>query len=312
MNPIEIDELRYSVQPHFWSKRKSILRGVSLRVEPGELFGFLGPNGAGKTTTIKALLGLLVPDSGAVRIFGAPATHVATRQRLGFMPERAYFPEHVSARELLLLHGRLAGLSRTQAARRAQSVLELVGMAAAARERLGGLSKGMQQRVGLGQALMAEPELVILDEPMSGLDPVGRHDVRELMLSLKAAGKTVFFSTHILPDVEAICDRVAILVGGVVRRVERIGDLLAGTASSIDVFAEGCSDQARLAASSFAVRSARRFGEDLFVAEDIDSANRIIDALRNAQARIVTVQTQRRSLEDIFVAESRTHDGSIA
>ena len=314
MNPIDIDALWYSVQPHFWSPRKSILRGVSLSVAPGELFGFLGPNGAGKTTTIKVLLGLIAPQSGTVRIFGRSPADVAVRRRLGFMPERAYFPEHLSAYELLSLHGVLAGLSWGRARLRAHAVLDLVGLTSATHERLAGLSKGMQQRVGLGQALIGEPEpeLVILDEPMSGLDPVGRRDVRELMLRLSAASKTVFFSTHILPDVEAICQRVAILVGGQVRRIERLDELLTGTAASIEVQAEGCSERARIAAASLACQSTRRSGTDLFMASDSEAANRIIDLLRSEQARIVAVQTQRRSLEDIFVAASRSAPPSPA
>jgi ABC-2 type transport system ATP-binding protein len=308
LNPIAIDDLHYSVQPNFWAKRKALLRGVTLHVEPGELFGFLGPNGAGKTTTIKAILGLLRPQAGSVRLFGQPPTVTEVRRRLGFMPERAYFPEHLTSRELLLQHGILAGMSLSQSRRRADAVLELVGMQAAARERLRNLSKGMQQRIGIGQALIAEPELVILDEPMSGLDPVGRHDLRELLIRLKAAGTTVFFSTHILPDVETICDRVAILVQGKVRRIEKLGDLMAGTVGSVEVLADDCSEAARASAAAHALGTASRFGSDLFVGADSEAANRIIDTLRAHQARIVAVHTERRSLEDVFVAESRRSD----
>ncbi|MBN1962873.1 MAG: ABC transporter ATP-binding protein [Deltaproteobacteria bacterium] len=304
MNPILIEDLHYCVQPHFWSRRKTVLRGVSFNVAPGEIFGFLGPNGAGKTTTIKALLGLLKPKKGVVQIFGAPVTQVATRKRIGFMPERAYFPEYLSAHELLLLHGILAGLSPKQSLQRIDKVLELVGMRAVAHERLGGMSKGMQQRVGLGQSLIAEPELVILDEPMSGLDPIGRHDVRQIMLNLKAAGKTVFFSTHILPDVESICDRVAILVEGSVRKLGTIDTLLEETAASVEIIAQGCNKKARQAAAALALVSSQRFDADVFVAQNSDAANQIIDTLRKAQAQIVAVQTQRRSLEEVFVAES--------
>ncbi len=229
MSAITIADLHYSVRRHFWCRQKPILRGVDLSVERGEVYGFLGPNGAGKTTTLKALLGLLVPARGHAHIFGEPATRPHVRAKLGFMPERAYFPEHLSARELLTAHALLMGARLREARRDAEAALELVGMRGAADERLRAMSKGMQQRVGLGQALLRDPELIILDEPMSGLDPIGRHDVRALITNLKSAGRTVFFSTHILPDVEAICDRVAILVDGQVRRIESLRELMRET-----------------------------------------------------------------------------------
>ena len=288
MNVIAIEGLRYSVRPNFWAKRKPILRGVDVSVAEGEIFGFLGPNGAGKTTTLKAMLGLLQPDAGQVRILGGDPKDPAVRRRLGFMPERAYFPEHLSARELLVAHGVLSGLCSSEARRRAAETIARVGLRDAADERLRGFSKGMQQRVGLGQALIGAPELVVLDEPMSGLDPIGRHDVREIMLGLKAEGRTVFFSTHILPDVEAVCDRVAILVGGEVRRLERLDELLSGTAAQVDIVAEGPNRQV--------------FTQ---TAATLSAANQAIDRLRAQGATIVSVQTQRRSLEEVFVAESQ-------
>jgi ABC-2 type transport system ATP-binding protein len=303
MKPITVQGLTYSLRPHFWVAPRTILRDVAFDVEAGELFGFLGPNGAGKTTTIKALLGLLTPDAGAVHLFGRPPREAAVRARLGFMPERAYFPENLTAHELLVAHGGLAGVSAAVARRRAGELLELVGVGAAARHRLGSMSKGMQQRVGLAQALVGDPELLILDEPMSGLDPLGRHDVRELMTSLRARGKTVFFSTHIIPDVEAVCDRVGILAAGRLRRVERVADLLSGTAARVEIQVEGCPPEtlARLAELAPAPRGSGH----LLTAPSPAAANAAIDALRAAGASIVGVQTQRRSLEEVFVAESR-------
>jgi ABC-2 type transport system ATP-binding protein len=311
MKVVEIEELRYSVRRHFWSKRKEILRGVTLAVEGGEIFGFLGPNGAGKTTTLKGLLGLLEPDGGVARLFGESARKREVRRRVGFMPERAYFPEHLSARELLVAHGILAGLTSSDARQRSQATLELVGLASVAEERLGGFSKGMQQRLGLGQALIAEPDLVVLDEPMSALDPVGRHDVREIMLRLRAEGKTVFFSTHILPDVEAICDHVAILVSGVVRRDVRLSALLSDTASQVEILFEGCSPAKLEGLRDLGAWSARGAAYQLTLSSAA-AANIALDRLRAAGGTILSLQTQRRSLEEIFVAESRRRDEEAA
>ncbi len=308
MSVIEVESLRYGVRPHFWARRRELLRGVGFAVEPGELFGFLGPNGAGKTTTIKAVLGLIRPDSGEARIFGRSPRVTAVRRRLGFMPERAYFPEHLTALEILVAHGAMAGLSRRDARARAGELLERVGLAGAGGQRIGTMSKGMQQRIGLAQALVGNPELVILDEPMSGLDPMGRHDVRELMVQLRARGTTVFFSTHIIPDVEAICDRVAILVAGQVRRIERVTELLTGTASAVEILAESVPQGALAALASFQPRP--RGSAQLLVASGAESANRAIDVLRSHGATIVSVQTQRRSLEDVFVAESRASEAA--
>jgi len=303
---VSVHGLEYGVSKHFWTPRLPILRGVEFEVHEGEVLGFLGPNGSGKTTTIKALLGLLRPDRGDVRLFGEPVRSASVRRRLGFMPERAYFPEHLTCAELLEAHGALAGLPAHAVRPRAAELLERVGMAHAAKQRLGTLSKGMQQRVGLAQALMGDPQLVILDEPMSGLDPLGRHDVRELITSLRTRGTTVFFSTHIIPDVEAICDRVAILVAGRVRRVEQLASLLSETAAGVSIQAEGCSGPA-LAALAHLHPVPRGAGHE-FIAPTSEAANAHIDALRAAGARIVAVQTQRRSLEDIFVRETRARE----
>jgi ABC-2 type transport system ATP-binding protein len=297
---IAIEDLHYSVRQHFWSRTKEVLRGITLQVEAGELFGFLGPNGAGKTTTLKALLGLLTPTRGRALLFGESAHQAAVRRRLGFMPERAYFPEHLSARELVVQHGILAGLDWRQARRQASVVMERVGIAYAAEERLRNFSKGMLQRVGLAQAIVGDPELVVLDEPMSGLDPLGRRDVRELMVSLRDAGKTVFFSTHILPDVETICDRVAMVVAGQVRQVARLSELLVDTASGVDIEAEGCTAAALEAVSALGAAVPHGKTHVLHVA-DPAGANQAIDRLRQHHAVIISVQTQRRSLEQVFV-----------
>lgn len=300
MSVIDIRDLHYSVQEHFWVKKKPILRGVTLSVEAGEIFGFLGPNGAGKTTTLKSLLGLLVPERGEARIFGGLATDPKVRQRVGFMPERAYYPEHLSARELLIGHGLLAGLSKREADKRSESILEDVGLLHAKNERLRGFSKGMLQRVGLGQALMGDPELVVLDEPMSDLDPIGRYDVRAIMLRLREQKKTVFFSTHILPDIEALSDRVAMLVKGQVKRVATVHELLQDTAARIEVVASGVNDTILHRHTN----SPRNDGV-VFAVPNTERANLLIDELRGAGANVLAVHAVRKTLEDVFVEEAQ-------
>jgi ABC-2 type transport system ATP-binding protein len=210
-----------------WPWRAPIvaLTNLALSVERGEIYGFLGPNGAGKTTTLKILLGLMSATSGRAYVLGQPAGHVETRAKIGFLPESPYFYDYLTAEEFLGFYGRLAGLERSMIHRRVAELLELVGLADARTRQLRKFSKGMLQRVGLAQALIHDPELIILDEPMSGLDPIGRKQVRDLILGLRERGKTVFFSSHIISDVEVLCDRVGIVVKGKLLASGRIEDL---------------------------------------------------------------------------------------
>ncbi len=190
------------------------IAGLNLRVERGCVFGFLGPNGAGKTTTIQALLGFVPPDAGTVRLLGEDVRRSVARQRVGYLPETPFFYPFLSGRELLEACARLFGLPRAEGRRRAEALLRRVGLADAADRRVGTYSRGMLQRAGLAQALVNDPDLVILDEPTSGMDPLGRMDVRGLIAELRGQGKTIFFSSHELSEVELVCDRVAVLVGG--------------------------------------------------------------------------------------------------
>jgi len=210
----------------FWRPRPvRALDGVSLDVAPGEVLGFLGPNGAGKTTTLKLLMQLIYPTAGRAEILGRPAGDVETRRRLGYLPELPYFYDNLTAEELLVYFGRLFGLSGTDARSRAATLLDRVGLGAERRRQLRKYSKGMLQRVGIAQALVNDPEVVFLDEPMSGLDPLWRRDVRELIRSLRQEGRTVFFSSHILSDAEAVCSRVAIMVQGTLVTTGSLADL---------------------------------------------------------------------------------------
>lgn len=223
MPVVEIENLTKDFSIGFWKKRpKRALDNLSLQVSKGEIFGFLGPNGAGKSTTIKILMNLLHPSSGNARILGEPVDRVPMHQKIGYLPENPYFYDYLSPTELLTYMGRLFGLRGPELSGRVNRLLDEVGLSDSRRLQLRKFSKGMVQRVGIAQALINDPEIVFLDEPMSGLDPLGRLDVRRIITSLKAKGVTVFFSSHILPDVEALCDRIAILNKG---RLQELGAL---------------------------------------------------------------------------------------
>lgn len=226
MNALNIQHLSIVLRQHFWSRSKTLLSDLCLNVEQGEIFGFLGPNGAGKTTTIKSLIGLMTATQGTVEIFGVDYRCPESRKRVGFMPERAYFPPYLNAREFVMQHALLADVPLRNVSKRVDQVIERVGLHHVTKEKLTTYSKGMLQRVGLAQALVGDPDLLILDEPMSGLDPIGRKDIREIMLDLRKHGKTIFFSTHIIPDVELVCDRVGILVGGKLTRSGTLHDMV--------------------------------------------------------------------------------------
>lgn len=220
---LEVVGLKKSYRRGFWGRRgTAAVDDLSLEVRAGEVFALLGHNGAGKTTTLKAILGLIRPDAGRITIAGVDARDPAARARVGYLPEAPYFHENLSAAELLDFYGKLLGLARARRRERIAACLEQVGMAAEADRRLRHCSKGMRQRIGLAQALLGEPELLILDEPQSGLDPIGRREVRDLLLAQKQRGVTIVFSSHIVPDVEALADRVAVLSGG---RLAEIKDL---------------------------------------------------------------------------------------
>jgi len=219
---IRIRDLRKRFRLGFIPKTREILKGITFSVREGEIFGYLGPNGAGKTTTIKCLLGLIRPDAGTVEIFGRSHLSPRSREPLGFLPENPYFYDYLSAREFLAFTADLFGLERREKEGRIARLLKLVGLERAADLPLRKYSRGMLQRAGLAQSLINDPKLVILDEPLGGMDPLGRKEIRDIIVRFKDEGKTVFFTSHILQDIEMICDRVAIIVGG---RIVKEGDL---------------------------------------------------------------------------------------
>ncbi len=219
----------------FWGRKLEALKDLTLTVDKGEIFGLVGPNGAGKSTAIKIFLGIVKPTAGAGSIDGHPIGSVSSRARLGFLPENPALYEFLSGREYLEMVGSLIKLDRVASRTRAESLLDLVGLTHAGELGIRKYSKGMVQRLALAQALMGDPAVVILDEPMSGLDPIGRKDVRDIIFKLRDEGRTVFFSTHILPDVELICDRVALLSKGRLTDIGRLDDLLSDRVQAVEV-----------------------------------------------------------------------------
>ncbi|HEY1584279.1 MAG TPA: ABC transporter ATP-binding protein, partial [Polyangia bacterium] len=292
MSVVEAEHLQKTFALGFFRKKVRAVEDVSFTVEKNEIFGFLGPNGAGKTTTLKMLMGLIFPSRGQARIFGRPIGERAVKQRLGFLPENPYFYDYLSGLELLDLMGHLFGLGRAERRRRAHALIERVGLGRAGDLALRKYSKGMLQRLGIAQALVNEPELVVLDEPMSGLDPIGRKEIRDLVVELKHEGKTVLFSTHILSDVELVCDRVAIVVGGRMRDVGPLKQLLSPRLIDTELVLEkdGALEPMRLAPDA-----------------DVDAAVR--DALA-AGKHVVSLTPRRESLEDLFVREVDAGDTS--
>ncbi len=292
---VDVQQLQKTFAFGFFRKKVRAVEDVTFSVARNEIFGFLGPNGAGKTTTLKMMMGLIFPSHGQTRIFGRPIHERAVKQRLGFLPENPYFYDYLSGPELLDLMGRLFGLPAAERRQRARALLERVGLgrAGAMSMPLRKYSKGMLQRLGLAQALVNDPELVVLDEPMSGLDPIGRKEIRDLIVELKREGKTVLFSTHILSDVELICDRVAMIVGGRMRDVGPLSQLLSPRLLHTELVLEkeGAPELVRLDPDA-----------------DVDATLR--EALA-AGKHVVSVTPRRESLEDLFVREVDSADVGI-
>ena len=277
------------------------LEGLSLDVQAGEIFGLVGPNGAGKSTAIKLFLGLIRPTSGTGTIDGHPIGTPESRRRLGFLPENPALYEFLTAEEYLSLAGSLLGLDKKLIHERTDRLLELVGLTHARGLAIRKFSKGMVQRLGLAQALIGEPAIVILDEPMSGLDPIGRKDVRDIMFKLRDEGRTVFFSTHILPDVEAICDRVALLSKGRLTDIGRLDDLLSNRVRAVEVTASSLAPD--LAERLVKERSGRAQGEGRVLVSfpSHDEANRFVAEIVAAKGTVESVVASRENLEDLFM-----------
>ena len=315
MYAVECKQLTKEYPPGWkpWRKatiRKRALDGLDLQIQPGEIFGFLGQNGAGKTTTLKLLLSLIHPTSGEARLLGTPVharSGVEMRRRVGYLPENPYFYEYLTGRELLRYFGRLSGLTGQTLEQRVEARLEQLGLSEAGNIALRKYSKGMLQRVGLAQAILHDPELVILDEPMSGLDPGGRREVREIILELKRQGRTVFFSTHILSDAEQLCDRVAVLEKGKLRGVGPLSDWQGSESGSREIIwrqADGCSEAALQKMNLGAAQALPEAGKYRITVTS-SQLWPALDAIRAAGGEIFKVEPARPSLEAIFFAEPR-------
>jgi len=274
---------------------------LNLEVHQGEIFGFLGHNGAGKTTTIKLLLGLLAPTAGQAWILDRPIEDVTLKQHVGFLPEAPYFYEYLTAGEFLTFYGQLFGLGGAPLTKKVEQLLEMVALTDAHRLQLRKFSKGMLQRIGLAQALINDPALVVLDEPMSGLDPIGRRDVRDIILGLKEEGKTVFFSTHILPDVEMICDRVGILVRGRLRAVGTVQDLVGTVVSSVEMVVTGLPDAGIQEAERQGGKVLRRGAQVLLRLDDPSRVDSLVELVLRSGGRLVSLVPHKRTLEDLFL-----------
>jgi ABC-2 type transport system ATP-binding protein len=288
----------------FWGRPVTAVEHLDLEVHKGEIFGFLGPNGAGKTTTLKMLMGLIYPTSGKAWILGRKVGDVTMKHQVGFLPESPYFYDYLTAEEFLRFYGQLFGLQRQLLSERITHLLNAVGMSDARSLQLRKFSKGMLQRIGIAQALINDPQLVILDEPMSGLDPVGRKEIRDLILHLKEQGKTVFFSSHILHDAEVLCDRVGILLKGRLVALGKVTELIgADSTQSIEVVVEGLdqggAEQLRKIAESVISQGERL----LAVLQSQDQVNQVLDFIRIRKASLISVTPQKTSLEDLFMKE---------
>ena len=290
-----------------WPGRPSVtvLDGLTLSIEQGQIYGFLGPNGSGKTTTLKILLGLMHATTGRVEVLGKPAGNVMVRKRIGFLPESPYFYDYLTAEEFLTFYGHLAGLDRVELNKRVTHLLEIVGLVDARTRQLRKFSKGMLQRIGLAQALIHDPELVILDEPMSGLDPVGRKQVRDLILGLRDQGKTVFFSTHIIPDVEMICDRVGVLAKGKLLATGRVEELVTrGHTQSVEIVCQGIKADGIPAITSAATRVLQRGQHSLIMLPGPDRLEETLAVIRAQGGTLISVTPQKGSLEELFLQQA--------
>src|SRR5207248_8537531 len=301
---IEILGLERTYSVGFWRKKpKLALKPLRLSIEEGEIFGFLGPNGAGKTTTLKLLMGLVFPTSGSARILGMEVNDPRMKAQIGFLPEQPYFYDYLTARELLMYYGQLSGMDSKALPKKIHEVLQRVGLPDVGGVQLRKFSKGMLQRVGIAQAILHDPKVVFLDEPMSGLDPMGRREVRDLVEQLKGEGKTVFFSTHILSDAEALCDRVAIIHLGELRGVGAVAELTSSIQGKVEIVWQGTHVPA-----SFNFGECHVTGDTVRAVVPEEKQDAALDLLHREGLRLVSLVPVRASLEDYFVQKLKQVD----
>jgi len=301
---VEIFDLEKTYRVGFWRKRQKLaLRPLRLTIEQGEVFGFLGPNGAGKTTTLKLLMGLAPPTAGTAQILGMEIHDPRVRAQIGFLPEQPYFYDHLTARELLTYYAQLSGVPAAERFPRVAAMLKRVGIEGSSDVQLRKYSKGMLQRVGLAQAILHDPKVVFLDEPMSGLDPMGRREVRELIQQLQSEGKTVFFSTHILSDAEALCDRVAVIHQGELRGVGSVAELTRQSQSKVEIIFCAANLPPALAALGVETRIS---GEMVNVVASQERQDSVLEILRRERLHLISLTPVRSSLEEYYVEKLRS------
>jgi ABC-2 type transport system ATP-binding protein len=303
MYTVRVEGVTKSFRHDMSFARREVLHGVSLHAKAGEVLGFLGPNGAGKTTTIKILLGLLRADSGQVTIFDRPAGDRQSMARIGYLPETPYFYPHLTLTEFLEFCGGMSGVQGKELGCRITKTAELVDLGSSGKKKLKTFSKGMLQRAGLAQAILHDPDLLILDEPFSGLDPIGRKMVRDILVDLKKRGKTIFFSSHILPDMEALCDQVCIIREGVIVRVVGLDDLMKLGEGKVEITARNARpDMLRSLRDCVELTSER--GEEIFlVVREQRFVRPVIECLFESGAEVLEVVNRHCSLEDLFMQE---------
>ena len=308
MEAIEILGLAKSYKVGFWRKQEKVaLRPLHLTIEYGEVFGFLGPNGAGKTTTLKLLMGLVFPTAGAARILGMEMDDPRVKSQIGFLPEQPYFYDYLTAQELLEYYGQLSGVPAGERSRRVREMLARVGLQDAARLQLRKFSKGMLQRVGLAQAVLHNPKLVFLDEPMSGLDPMGRREVRDMIQQLRSEGRTVFFSTHILSDAEALCDRVGVIHQGELRGVGKVADLTSEVHGKVEIIF--CARSVPPGLSSLGAE-AHVSGDMVNAVIPEEKQEAALEILRRERLKLISLNPVCSSLEEYYIQKLQSREAS--
>ncbi len=301
---VNVQCLKKTFHIGFFRKRVEAVRGVDFQVREGEIFGLLGPNGAGKTTTIKMILRLIYPSSGSVRIFGVGPENRKSMHRVGYMPENPYVYQYLTPIEFLDLCGRLMGMSRQRRRSRVDEMISRVGLSHAADRPIGKFSKGMMQRVGLAQALLHDPELLVLDEPMSGLDPIGRKEIRDVLLEQRRAGKTLMFTSHILSDVEMLCDRVVILNRGKVTAEGHMRDLLKSEARQTEIELAHVTPELRDELMQLGATVTHEEPKFVVHIEGDEGVEQALQAALGRGAQVVGVTPHRETLEDLFVRQA--------
>jgi ABC-2 type transport system ATP-binding protein len=295
---LRIEDLHKSFKTGFIPKPKKILKGISLEVKAGEIFGYLGPNGAGKTTTLKCVLGLIFPDQGTIEIFGHSNLSMKAKEKIGFLPENPYFYDYLSATEFLSFYSDITLAKKEEKKTRIETLLKIVGLEHAANLQLRKFSRGMLQRIGLAQALINDPSLVFLDEPLGGLDPLGRKEIRDVIVRLKEEGKTVLLSSHILQDIEMICDRVAILVEGQIINQGPLQDLISEKVVVTEITISGIQDEDL---SGLGKRYSVQGGKILLKVFEEDKIADLLQLVQSKNGKVHSLIPRTETLEDLFV-----------